>query len=82
MSFPRPICITAPPRAAPRRNVLPPNRLRNGWGAGNKNSCVLRAGKDIGWEKLDMTKFLLDDAQFNGNGQTKMIYQPVEGQTI
>jgi hypothetical protein len=56
--------------------------IGNGWGAGNKNSCVLRAGKDIGWEKLDMTKFFLDDAQFNGNGQTKMIYQPVEGQTI
>jgi hypothetical protein len=54
----------------------------NGWGAGNKNDCILRAGKSIGWEKLDMAKFFFDDKGVNGNDQTKMIYMPVEGQTI
>jgi hypothetical protein len=56
--------------------------IGNGWGAGNKNGCVLRAGKEIGWEKLDMAKFFFDDAQYDANGQTKMIYMPVTGQTI
>ena len=70
-------------------NLQDQNRLRhvmihtgNGWGCGNKNDCVLSAGHTTGWERLDMAAFFLKDAQYNGNGNTRMIYFPVQGQTI
>jgi hypothetical protein len=70
-------------------NLHDQNRLRhmmiqtgNGWGCGNKNDCVLSAGHAIGWERLDMGTLFCRDAQYNRNGGTRMIYCPVDGQTI
>ena len=54
----------------------------DGWGAGNKNDCILRKGHSVGWERLDMAAFFLADKGHNNNGTTRMIYQPVTGQTI
>jgi hypothetical protein len=54
----------------------------DGWGVGNKNDCILRAGHSIGWERLDMRAFFLADRNFNGNDRTTMICVPIQGQTV
>jgi hypothetical protein len=53
-----------------------------GFGTGNKNDCIFRAGHAIGWERLDMGAFFFADRDHNGNGGTLMVYQPVTGQTV
>jgi len=66
----------------------PANKLRHvmiytgeGMGCGNKNSCVLRRGLDVGWQHLSLTEFWTD-VDFGGSAHTRMIYSPIVGQTI
>ncbi len=58
--------------------------IGQGFGAGNKNDCVLKSGKSVGWEKLDMADFFRPgkSADHNNNKETDMIYIAVNGQTV
>jgi len=57
---------------------------KDGWGAGNKNNCVLSDGHPVGvmWELLDMTQFFLKDKNYNNNEKVDMFHTPIIGQTI
>jgi hypothetical protein len=51
--------------------------IRNGQGAGNKNSCIFSAGSQYGWERIDMGAFFFTDAAANAG--TTMVYTPITG---
>jgi hypothetical protein len=54
--------------------------IGDGFGGGNKNSCVFSSGKHVGWERLDLRGFFGVDAQMNA--RRRMVARAVEGQII